>query len=164
MEIQLVPIHESPEGAELALTWALELWGDHIPNYTQQDWVNFYTNAAKSNYGSWVGDGQELIYIAKRDDEIMGTIAVVDFDELEEYRHLSPWIAAFIVNPNLRGQGIGSRILSLLEEEAKSLGIRTLHLWTEDQSAFYLSRGFNLIASGSLDHLTLDVMQKELAN
>lgn len=162
MQIALVPISESPEGGELALSWALEFWGDHLPNYSPQDWIDFYENATRSNYDSWTGDGQQLVYIAKQGEEIIGTIAVVDFDELEEFRHLSPWIAAFIVNPNLRGQGIGTQVLDLFEEKVKSLGIDVVHLWTEDQREFYLNRGFHVIASGNLEHLTFDVMQKEL--
>jgi N-acetylglutamate synthase-like GNAT family acetyltransferase len=162
MEISLVPIRQSPKDAELALSWALDLWGDHLPNYSPQDWANFYTNSVRSNYESWEGEGQELVFIAKRGEETVGTIGLVDFDELEEFRHLSPWIAAFIVNPHVRGEGAGTKILTLLEEKARSLGIDVLHLWTEDQRAFYSKRGYQLLASTKLGFLDIDVMQKRL--
>lgn len=163
MDIRLVPLSQSPLDADRVLAWALDLWGDHIPNYSQQDWIDFYSNSAKSNCESWIGQGQELVYIAKLDQEIVGTIALVDFDELEEFRHLKPWIAAFIVNPNLRGTGLGTQILTLLEHQARSLGIDVLHLWTEDQSPFYLKRGYQLVARTKLGKLDIYVMKKELA-
>ena len=162
MRIELVPINQSKAGGDLALSWALDIWGDHFPNYSRQDWADFYAKTAKSDYGSWFGNGQELAYIAVRDGEIMGTIGLVDFDELEEFRHLKPWIAAFIVNPNLRGEGIGTEILGLLEEKALSLGIKVLHLWTEDKTDFYSKRGYSHIASAKLESLDVDVMQKNL--
>jgi N-acetylglutamate synthase-like GNAT family acetyltransferase len=102
------------------------------------------------------------VFIAKRGEETVGTIGLVDFDELEEFRHLSPWIAAFIVNPHVRGEGAGTKILTLLEEKARSLGIDVLHLWTEDQRAFYSKRGYQLLASTKLGFLDIDVMQKRL--
>lgn len=162
MEISLVSIGESPKDADLALSWALALWGNHYPNYSPQDWADFYTNSVRSNYESWEGEGQELVFIAKRSKETVGTIGLVDFDELEEFRHLSPWIAAFIVNPDIRGEGVGTKILALLEEKAISLGIEFLYLWTEDQRAFYSKRGYQLLASTKLGLLDIDVMQKRL--
>ena len=45
---------------------------------------------------SWEGNGQELVYLAKRGDELVGTISLVDFDDLVDFRHLKPWIAAFM--------------------------------------------------------------------
>lgn len=164
MEISLVPLSESPQDANRALSWALDLWGDHFPNYSHQDWLDFYSNSTQSNYKLWIGDGQELVYIAKRGKEVIGTIAIVDFDELEEFRYLKPWIAAFIVNPELRGEGLGGQILALLENEAKSLGIEVLHLWTEDQSSFYNKRGYNHLSSAKFGMLNIDVMQKKLIN
>lgn len=163
MEILLVPMNKTPKDAEVALSWALDLWGDHFPNYSPQDWADFYSNSLQSNYESWMGDGQELVYVAKRDEETLGTISLVDFDELEEFRHLKPWIAAFIVNPELRGEGVGTQILALLEEKALSLGIEVLHLWTEDQSAFYSRRGYQRLASARLGLLDIEVMQKNLS-
>ncbi len=162
MEISLVPLSESPKDLSRALFWALDLWGDHYPNYSPQDWADFYSNSVRSDYERWQGDGQELVFIAKRGEEIVGTIGLVDFDELEEFRHLTPWIAAFIVNPDVRGEGIGTQILELLENRAKSLGIGVLHLWTEDQRAFYGQRGYRLLASTKLGLLNIDVMQKVL--
>lgn len=164
MEISLVPISESPQDASRVLAWSLDQWGDHLPNYSRQDWTDFYSHSSNSDYKTWIGDGQQLVFLAKRGDDLLGSIGLVDFDELEEFRHLTPWIAAFVVNPQLRGEGVGTQILELLEKKALSLGIEVLHLWTEDQGAFYRKRGYRLLASTHLENLNIDVMRKILAH
>jgi RimJ/RimL family protein N-acetyltransferase len=164
MEISLIPLSQSPHDAARVLSWALDLWGDRYPNYSPLDWANFYSQSTFSNFESWEGNGQELVFLAKRGEELVGTISLVDFDDLEEFRHLKPWIAAFIVNPKLRGEGIGTEILNILEEKAALFGIDILHLWTEDQSAFYNKRGYGILTSLRLGNLDIDVMQKSLVN
>ena len=161
MGISLIPLRESPEQTGRVLSWALELWADRYPNYSRQDWADFYQHSAYADYEAWKGDGQELVYLAMRGEELVATIGIVDFDELDEFRELTPWIAAFIVNPDFRGQGIGTRVLELLENRARSLGIKRLHLWTEDQADFYGKRGYRLVAASKLGLRSIDVMQKQ---
>lgn len=163
MNIDLLPMRDTPESAALVLQWSLKLWrSNSIPGFSEEDWTNFYERAKSADFSNWRADGQELIYVAKSGDQIVGTIALTDFDDLEEYRHLTPWVAAFIVNPALRGQGYGTRILEALEKEAASLGIETLHLWTEDQMNFYVKRGYEFVSSGKWSRLTFDVLKKKI--
>jgi len=162
MEISLIPASQSPRDMAHALSWALDLWGERALNYSRQDWVKFYSPSTESKYESWESNGQELIFLGYRGEELVGTIALVDFDDLEEFRHLKPWIAAFIVNPDSRGQGIGSQILSMLEAKAASFGIEALYLWTEDQSEFYNKRGYRILTSSKLGNLEIKIMQKSL--
>lgn len=163
MNIDLLPMSDTPESASVVLQWSLKLWrSKSIPGFAEEDWTNFYERAKTADFSAWRGEGQELIYIAKSGDQVIGTIALTDFDDLEEYRSLTPWVAAFIVNPELRGQGFGTKILEALERQAASLGIGTLHLWTEDQMSFYTNRGYEFVSSGTWSHLTFDVLRKKL--
>ncbi|MEK6648981.1 MAG: GNAT family N-acetyltransferase [Actinomycetota bacterium] len=163
MSLKLIPLSENPNDGDLPLQWSLELWGDHIPGYSRQDWINFYENGKKANFKKWDGDSKALIFIGKRGEEVVGAISLVDFDDLEEFRYLTPWVAAFIVNPQLRGKGIGSEMLTALEGKAKALEVKVLHLWTEDKSEFYQKRGYDLITEGTLEHLTFKILKKELS-
>lgn len=160
----LIPISGLPQGATAPLDWSLELWGDHIPGFSSSDWIAFYEKAMRADYSHWdpAGTDQELIYLAVTDHEVVGAIALVDFDDLEEFRHLKPWVAAFIVKPELRGSGIGTEMLTLLEGKARMLEIRKLYLWTEDQTAFYKKRGYKVQTSSRLGPLCFDVLSREL--
>lgn len=163
MNIDLLPLSDTPESAALLLQWSLKLWrSNSIPGFSEEDWTDFYERAKTADFNTWRGAGQELIYVAKSGNQVVGTIALTDFDDLEEYRRLTPWVAAFIVNPQLRGQGFGTKILEALEKQAASLGIGTLYLWTEDQKSFYTKRGYEFISSGTWSRLAFDVLKKKL--
>jgi len=162
--IDLIPISECPERAAGPLKWSIEFWDDKLPGFSGSDWVTFYKRATNADYLHWdpAGTDQELIYVAVKDQEVVGAIALVDFDDLEEFRYLKPWVAAFIVKPELRNSGIGTQVLLLLEEKAKTLGINKLYLWTEDQKEFYEKRDYRFETCARLGSLTIQLLSKEL--
>jgi GNAT superfamily N-acetyltransferase len=145
--ISLHPISEFPELANTPLNWSLDLWGEGKAEFSADDWLTFYDKAVHGNYDSWDPDGfdQDLIFLAIREKQVVGAIALCDFDDLEEFRHFKPWIAAFIVDPNLRGSGLGSQILKLMEKKVSAFGIENIYLWSENQDSFYANRGYKAI-------------------
>jgi N-acetylglutamate synthase-like GNAT family acetyltransferase len=145
--ISLHPVSEFPELAKIPLQWSIDLWGEGKPEFSAEDWKIFYNKASQGNYDSWdpSGTDQELIFLAIKEEQVIGAIALCDFDDLEEFRHFKPWIAAFIVDPNLRGSGLGSEILKLMEEQVLSFGIETIYLWSENRNDFYKGRGYQSI-------------------
>ena len=145
--ISLHPISEFPELAKIPLQWSIDLWGEGKPEFSAEDWKIFYSKALHGNYYSWDPNGtdQELIYLAIRENQVVAAIALCDFDDLEEFRHFKPWIAAFIVDPNLRGSGVGSEILKLMEKKVSAFGIKNIYLWSENQDSFYANRGYKSI-------------------
>ena len=165
--ISLHPVSEFPELAKIPLQWSIDLWGEGKPEFSVEDWLTFYNKASQGNYDSWdpSGTDQELIYLAIKEKEVVGAIALCDFDDLEEFRHLKPWIAAFIVDPNLRGSGVGSEILELMEKQVLSFGIKSIYLWSENQDSFYANRGYKAIdrleKSGESTRL-IEIFQKTL--
>ena len=167
-KIQLIPVANLPQLADQPLAWSLKLWGEGKEEFTAQDWRDFYANAAKANYESWDFEGinQELLYLAIRSsngiDEVVAAIALCDFDDFEELRDLKPWIAAFIVREDLRGSGIGTEVLRLIENQAIAFGIKIIHLWTEGQATFYSNRGYIPIKQLSKGIRTIDVLKKNL--
>ena len=160
----LVPLADNPSLGEQPLAWSLELWGEGSPWFSAEEWPTFYAHGATARYDRWDFEGvdQEQIYIALLNEEVVGAIALVDFDDVEEFRHLKPWVAAFIVGPDFRGRGIGSAMLATLEERAQNFSIPKLYLWTEDQRDFYAKRGYQLIEHRQYPEIAIDVMGKDL--
>ena len=165
--ISLHPVSEFPELAKFPLQWSIDLWGEGKPEFSADDWKIFYSKALQGNYDSWDPNGsdQELIYLAIKEEQVIGAIALCDFDDLEEFRHLKPWIAAFIVDPNLRGSGLGSAILQLMEAKVLSFGIERFYLWSENKNDFYKNRGYlsidRLYKTGALDR-EIEIYRKAL--
>ena len=160
----LVPLADNPSLGEQPLAWSLALWSETSPWFSAEEWPSFYTRGAAARYDAWNFDGvdQEQIYIALLNKEVVGAIALVDFDDVEELRHLKPWVAAFVVDPAKRGQGLGSSVLNLLEERARAFKIPELFLWTEDRKEFYLKRGYSLIEHRQYPKIAIDVLSKKL--
>lgn len=160
----LVPLADKPAMGRKPLQWSLDLWGTGNPWFSAEDWRSFYDRGALADYSRWDGArvDQELIYLALESEEVVGVIALVDFDDVEEFRHLKPWVAAFVVDPARRGTGIGSQMLTALEERARNFGIQRLYLWTQDEREFYQNRGYEFLHHRDYPEISLDVLGKDL--
>ena len=83
----------------------------------------------------------ELSYVAKIRNKIVigGVISTIYFSTV-----LS--IEVFFVDEGLRNKGVGSQLLSHLEEEAKKHNVILMHVDTFDWQAkdFYLKKGFEI--------------------
>ena len=163
-EVILQPLADNPALGSKPLQWSIELWGQENPWFSAEDWPSFYQRATRSDYQRWDLEGvdQEQIYIAISSGEVVGAIALVDFDDIEEFRHLKPWLAAFIVDPQRRAIGLGSAMLAALEAKARDFGITELHLWTADQKDFYLKRGYTAVVHRDYSTISIDVLHKVL--
>jgi len=67
--------------------------------------------------------------VALRDGVVCGA-AALKAESIESHKHLSPWAAAGFVDPALRGQGIGLRLLHALEAQARTLDFRRIYCGT----------------------------------
>jgi GNAT superfamily N-acetyltransferase len=162
---KLVPAPSVPQKLSEPLEWSLKLWGENKPEFSADDWHEFYRNVQLSNYDFWdlTIENKELLYLAINDaDEVIAAIGLCDFDDLEEFRHLKPWVCAFVVREDLRGSGIGSNVLAELEEKVLHFGIQEFYLWTEDQKDFYIKRGYEEIDQLLKPGRTLHIMKKTI--
>mgnify|MGYP001247352180 CR=1 FL=1 len=169
-EIKLLPISQALDFASQPLSWSLKMWGEGKSEFSAQDWHDFYQRAKSSDYESWDNNGtdQELLFMAIKEvngkSEVVASIALCDFDDLEEFRRYKPWVAAFIVREDLRGQGIGEKVLKLVERKAINYGIKALYLWTEGERNFYAKRGYQYLETLAKPGRNIDLMHKILAD
>jgi GNAT superfamily N-acetyltransferase len=146
------------------------LWGQGKEEFSAQDWKDFYNKTLVSNYDTWDLNGidQEQLFMATVNnqglDEVLASIAICDFDDFEELRKYKPWVAAFVVREDLRGTGVGTLVLELVEQKARSYGIDQIYLWTEGEKPFYQKRGYSLVEQLIKPGRVVDVLTKSLAN
>ncbi len=86
-----------------------------------------------------------LSLVALRDGRPIGTVNLVENDN-DERTDLEPWLAALLVVPEFRNQGVGSALVRALQDEAAGLGIRRMYLGT-DIPAYYKRLGARILAS-----------------
>ena len=72
-------------------------------------------------------------------------VAALKAESIPTHRHLSPWAAAGLVKPSLRGRGIGSLLLAGLEEHARSQGYAAIHCATATSESLLQRRGYRLL-------------------
>ena len=62
--------------------------------------------------------------------EAIGTIGL-KAESVASHRHLTPWVAAFLVAQDYRGGGVGTALLAAAEKEARRLGFERLYIATD---------------------------------
>lgn len=77
--------------------------------------------------------------------DILGSASLIAHD-MDTHPELSPWLASVFVAPELREQGIGTALVRRVIQEAETLEVLNLHLFTTpDKRGFYARLGWELI-------------------
>lgn len=95
-----------------------------------------------------VSTGIPLAIVAHHGDRFMGTASLIasDMDERPQY---SPWIAAVWVEPECRGEGVGSALVNAAAQAAIGQGIEIVYLCASPaNSLFYERMGWQRVETG----------------
>jgi GNAT superfamily N-acetyltransferase len=83
-------------------------------------------------------------FVALQGDTPVGTASLVEHD-MSTRLELSPWLSAVFVPPEFRNRGIGSKLVRRAMQEAETLGVDQLYLFTPDKANFYTRLGWNIL-------------------
>ena len=89
-------------------------------------------------------------------------VAVLKAETLPARRHLGPWAAAGLVDPRLRGRGIGAQLLAALEREAAGRGYREIWCATNTAESLLRRCGWELVERLVHDGERLGVYRKPI--
>lgn len=105
-----------------------EFWADVQGGMTEAELADAF--------GGRAPPGRVLLSLIALDgDTPLGCVHLIDNDD-DSLPELYPWLAAMVVVPERRGQGIGSMLVRALAQEAKALGFERLWFGT-DGPGFY---------------------------
>lgn len=132
----------------------------------EAEWPSWYGPAGR---GSAVADlasfsahgGLPLGVVALHEGSVCGA-AALKAESIPSHRHLSPWAAAGLVKPALRGRGIGSLLLAALEDQARSQGYGAIHCATASSASLLQRRGYRLLERVAHEGRELGVYQRGL--
>ncbi|MDQ2734084.1 MAG: GNAT family N-acetyltransferase [Pseudomonadota bacterium] len=99
--------------------------------------------------------------VALCDGRVCG-VAALKAASIASHAHLAPWAAAGLVEPSMRGQGIGSLLLAALECRAKEEGFNSIHCATATAESLLLRRGWLLLDRTVHEAHSLGVYRKTL--
>ena len=92
-------------------------------------------------------------FLALQGDEPLGCVHLIDHDD-DTLPELYPWLAAMVVVPGRRGQGIGSALVRALLSDAHAMGFQ--HVWLgTDGPHFYERLGARRHLQRSAAHWTM---------
>lgn len=129
MSIRIEPLQRHPQhvGRVARLVYD-EFWADVKDGMTEVELADAFGGRAAS--------GRLLAsLLALEGDEPLGCVHLIDNDD-ESLTELYPWLAAMVVVPQRRGQGIGSMLVQAMAREAAGLGFEQLWFGT-DGPGFY---------------------------
>lgn len=155
MKVVAIPDDESVR--RTVATWSHAAWSEDFPGDTEQTYLDIYSSASSN--------GSSLPYVCVAFDYLgapIGTATLIDDDELPGYESRGPWLAAVWVQPSHRRQGVANALVHHVESVACANGFTELHLYTNDQQAWYARHGWAAIGTGKLAVHEMTVMRKQL--
>lgn len=136
MQPRLVWLVHHPQHSDIFAAWIHRQFHYEYAEQPLPDWQREF--AAGQTNGDW------KCLIALDGDQLLGGAALAKAD-LAHRPELGPWLACVFVSPEARGQGLAERLIAGICEEAKANGVARIYLHTQDQSAYYAKRGWEVL-------------------
>jgi len=135
--LSIAYLADYPQYLPAVADWLYTEWGHHNLALTVQDFearIRRHLNR----------DAIPLTLIALWDGLPAGTASLY-IEDMSIHPELSPWLASLYVPVDHREKGIGSELVGVIEEIARSLSIPRLYLWTPDKEHFYSRLGWSVL-------------------
>jgi predicted N-acetyltransferase YhbS len=84
------------------------------------------------------------VVIAFTDGALIGSAMLVAHD-MDTRMELSPWLAGVFVAPDRRRCGVGAALVRRVIDDATTLGVHRLYLYTPSTEQFYSRLGWSLV-------------------
>jgi GNAT superfamily N-acetyltransferase len=153
VNIELLAGHK--EAIPVLAEWYHSEWAFLYPGRTVQDFRRMIGRRAHM-------DRLPLALIAYQRQELIGTVSLKSSD-MGSPKSLSPWLTSLYVKESCRNRGIGSRLVSAVEDKAYTLGMQKLYLFTVGLEPYYAKLGWNILEQTRYSSYTVSIMVKILS-
>jgi predicted N-acetyltransferase YhbS len=143
INVEIRHLCDCPEHLGTVARWIHEEWWSDKPGHTVETMASRLGEASDQN-------AVPLSLVALRAGNPVGTVNLV-VNDYEERPDLAPWLAALLVVPEHRGQGVGSNLVRALLKEAARLRVQQLYLGT-DIPEYYAKLGAVMYEEVSADY------------
>ena len=135
--MRIEPLADHPHLIPTLARWHLAEWGHKSPARSLE-------TAEARLHGHLRRDAIPLTLVALEEGRALGSAALICQD-MRTRPELTPWLADVVVDPGLRGRGIGSELVRFALAKARELGVARLYLFTPDRERLYARLGFAVL-------------------
>ena len=152
--MKIIDLIETKESLEQLAQWHQAEWEHLNPGKTLEDRLE--------KMQEYLG-GKDVprTFVCKDGETVLGSAAIIESD-METRPELTPWMASVYVYKDFRKRGIGSALVKKIMEYAKSIGVQTLYLYTENQEELYKKLGWERMSVDPYLDRQVVVMKAEL--
>ncbi len=152
--LEILPLRDRPDAIEQLARWHYGQWGKWNPtNSVQRRIIRFQDHLTPGRVPQ--------TFVATEDGHVLGSASLVTMD-LDSHAYLSPWLASVYVDASQRNRGVGAALVRRVAEEARSLRLPTIYLFTPDRAAFYAKLGWEVIEQAQWGDTSVTIMQLRL--
>lgn len=152
--IDILPLSQTPNARAACLEWSHREWGT-VANFSSDDW--------EVEFDRLLDSAVDEVFVALDGDTPVGMATMVEHEDIDSHRHLTPWLSSLVVAPDYRRQGIARALVRHVEAYAALGGDPALHLLTESP-AYYFRLGWEVSDTAQLGLNNVFVMSKALEN
>lgn len=134
--------------------WHVAAWQPLYPGWCEEE-------AAAELRTHRMGCALPTTLLVLENGRCLGSVSLLQ-EDAREFAPLSPWLGNLYVTETARKRGIGRKLVLRAEEEARSLGIPVLYLFTEDREDFYTVLGWQRLRVDTLSGRVVVIMEKRL--
>lgn len=153
--MQILNLKDQPQHIPQLAEWHQHEWASLNPGRTLQQRI-------KTMQAYLSDDLVPSTYIAKG-PELMGSAAII-VNDMETSPELTPWLASVFVAPAYRNQGIGSRLVKHVMQQAHAAGIARLFLFTPDRVSFYRRLGWQTLIEAAYRGHSVTIMSVDFGS
>ncbi|MEX8494590.1 GNAT family N-acetyltransferase [Sphaerotilus sp.] len=130
----ILNLTDRPQDVPCIARWFYEQWGHQVPGNSVEQTMDRVRG--KLNH-----EQAPLFLVAVDADCVQGVIAL-KLHERPEFPDRTHWLGDLYVAPDVRGQGVGSRLIKALVVKARALGVSQLWLQTANRQPLYARLGW----------------------
>lgn len=132
--MDIINLKDTPSALPILARWHHEEWGDYNPGLTLQQRIERMQPHLNDQ-------PVPSTFVAIEEEAILGSADIVEHD-MTIHQDLTPWLASVYVESSRRDQGIGSRLVKHVMQQATDAGYSRLYLFTPDRVSFYQRLGW----------------------
>lgn len=149
--MQIAHLRQFPDAIPTLAGWHFAEWGHLYPDQTEADF-------AAELQRSLAGGPVPSTWVLADARGVWGSASIVERD-MDIHTDKGPWLASVYLHPSVRGMRLGSMLILHVQEQAQTLGLRELYLFTPGQERFYRNLGWQTLCTEQYQGAPVSIMR-----